>query len=154
MGISGTRLRARSETLLVVLATGLLAAVLCFVRPTIFEGADYVLLWKANFQFIADAVREARVPLWNPYIGLGRPFLADTQCAVFYPPVYLICLGQALGIFLLVWLHCLLAVFGMRCLAGALRVGRWQSYFMAFSFLASATSALMLFFNSISHSWI
>lgn len=39
--------------------------------------------------------------------------------------------------FLQVWLHCLLAVFGMRRLAGALGVGRWQTYFMAFIFVAS-----------------
>ena len=39
--------------------------------------------------------------------------------------------------FLLVWLHCLLAIFGMRRLGSALGAGRWQSYFMGFSFLAS-----------------
>src|ERR1035438_3547620 len=128
MAMSGERMRASKEHLLVVLATGLFASVLCFVRPTIFESADYALFYKANFQFLADAMREGRVPLWNPYIGLGRPFLADTQSAVFYPPIYLICLGQELGGLLLVWLHCLLAVFGMRGLARALQAGPWQSY--------------------------
>ena len=42
MGMSGERLRARTEDLLVVFATGLVAAVLCFVRPTLFQSADYV----------------------------------------------------------------------------------------------------------------
>jgi hypothetical protein len=151
--MSSVRWRARREDLLVVLATGLFAAVLCFVRPTIFESADYVLFYKANFQFLADAVREGRIPLWNPYIGLGRPFLADTQSAVFYPPLYLICLGQNLGVFLLVWLHCVLAVFGMRSLAGALRVGRWQSYFMAFSFLASGPLNARCMTGQIPYCW-
>ncbi len=45
------------------------------------------------------------------------------------------CLGEKVGLFLLVWLHCLLAVFGMRGLARALQVGRWQGYFMAFSYV-------------------
>lgn len=128
---------ARWETLLVVLATGLFAAALCFASPTLFESMDYVRFYKANFQFLADAVQEGRLPLWNPYIGLGRPYLADMQNAVFYPPLYLICFGQKSGLFLLVWLHCLLAVRGMKVLAGTLQVGRWQSYFIAFSYLAS-----------------
>jgi len=122
---------------LVVLATAVFAAGLCFLAPTLLESADYVQFYKANFQFLADTVREDRLPLWNPYIGLGRPYLADMQNAVFYPPLYLICLGQRAGLFLLVWLHCTLAVFGMRKLAGTLQAGWWQSYFMAFSYLAS-----------------
>ena len=136
-GMSGGQFPARWEKLLVLLATGLFAADLCFVAPTLPETSGYVDFWKPTFQFLTDAVREGRIPLWNPYIGLGRPFLADIQNAVFYPPIYLICLGQGFGVFLLVWLHCLLAIFGMRGLAGALQVGRWQSYFMAFSYLAS-----------------
>jgi hypothetical protein len=133
----GGQFPARRENLLVALGTGLFAAGLCFVAPTLLESVDYVLFYKANFQFLADAVREGRVPLWNPYIDLGRPYLADMQNAVFYPPLCLICLGQTFGLLSLVWLHCLLAVFGMRALARALEVGRWQAYFMAFSYLAS-----------------
>ena len=57
--------------------------------------------------------------------------------AVLYPPIYLVLLGEQIGVFLLVWLHCLLAVLGMRRLASALHVGRWQGYFMAFCFVAS-----------------
>ena len=129
--------RVRRENLLAVGAAGVLAAGLCFLQPTLFQSVDYLLFYKENFQFLADAVREGRLPLWNPYVGLGRPFLADAQNAVFYPPLYLICLGPRIGLFLLVWLHCALAVFGMRRFAGTLGAGRWQGYFMAFSFLAS-----------------
>lgn len=153
MGMSGERLRARREDLLVVLVTGLIASVLCFVRPTIFESADYVQYWKPTFQFLTDAVRAGRLPLWNPYVGLGRPFLADMQNAVFYPPVYLICLGQKTGVFLLVWLHCLLAVFGMRRFASALHIGRWQGYFMAFSFLASGPLTARWVTGEITYCW-
>ena len=128
--------RSIGEHLCVLLAAGAFAAGLCFITPTVTEGLDYVAIWKPTFQFLTDAVREGHVPLWNPYMNLGRPFLADMPNQAFYPPVYLICLGQGIGVFLLVWLHCLVAIFGMRSLAGALGVGRWQSYFMAFSFLA------------------
>jgi hypothetical protein len=94
-------------------------------------------VWKPYWAFLADALREGRVPFWNPYIGLGQPFLADGQTAVFYLPFYLFCLGHKLGVFLLVWLHCLFGAFGVRRFGQALGVGRWQCYFMAFSFLAS-----------------
>ena len=97
--------RARREDFIVVVATGLFAAGLCFAGTKLLETFDYVEFLRPNFHFLTDAVREGRVPLWNPYIGLGRPFLADTQNAVFYPPVYLACFGEGLGSFLLVWLH-------------------------------------------------
>ncbi len=131
--------RARREDLIVVVATGLFAAGLCFPEPKLLESVDYVQFWRPSLQFLTDAVREGRVPLWNPYIGLGRPHLADMQSAVFYPPVYLTLLGQGIGSFLLVWFHCALGVFGMRLLAGALAVGRWQGYFMAACYLASGS---------------
>ncbi len=51
---------------------------------------------------------------------------------VFYPPVYLICLGQGVGSFLLVWLHCALGVFAC-ALGRELQVGRRQCSFMTAS---------------------
>ena len=35
--------------------------------------------------FAAEALRDGRVPLWNPHIYFGAPFLANLQSAVFYP---------------------------------------------------------------------
>jgi hypothetical protein len=35
--------------------------------------------------FAATALREGQIPLWNPYIFYGVPFLANLQSAVFYP---------------------------------------------------------------------
>ncbi|MCB0130484.1 MAG: hypothetical protein KDD78_06535, partial [Caldilineaceae bacterium] len=35
--------------------------------------------------YAADAVRAMRLPLWNPFIFLGAPFLANPQSAVLYP---------------------------------------------------------------------
>src|SRR5919199_1507187 len=35
--------------------------------------------------FAAAALREGHLPLWNPYIYFGAPFLANQQSAVFYP---------------------------------------------------------------------
>ena len=106
------QLRVRGECLLVVLTTGMFAAGLCFVPPTAFETEGYVSYWKPTLRFLTDSVLAGGIPLWNPYVGLGRPFLADMQNIVFYPPAYLICAGQQTGVFVLAWLHCLLAVVG------------------------------------------
>jgi hypothetical protein len=151
--MSAGRIRAWREDLLVVVATGLFAAGLCFAGTRLLETWDYVQFWGPNLQFLTDAVREGRVPLWNPYIGLGRPHLADVQNAVFYPPIYLVCLGQGLGSFVLVWLHCALGVFGMRGLAGALQVGRWQGYFMAACYLGSSSVTARWMTGQISYCW-
>ncbi|MFZ2423158.1 MAG: hypothetical protein WA029_18650, partial [Anaerolineae bacterium] len=35
--------------------------------------------------FAAAALRAGKLPLWNPYLFLGVPFLANSQAAVFYP---------------------------------------------------------------------
>lgn len=43
--------------------------------------------------FAAMEWRAGRVPLWNPYVFAGHPFLADVQTAVFYP----VSLANALG---------------------------------------------------------
>src|SRR5438876_11661151 len=37
----------------------------------------------------ARAVREGTVPLWNPYMLSGTPFVAMAQSALFYPPNFL-----------------------------------------------------------------
>jgi hypothetical protein len=153
MAISGERLRQHGEDLLVVLATGLFAAGLCFLPRTVFESGDFVLYWKPTFHFLAESVRAGTLPLWNPHVGLGRPFLADMQNAVFYPPVYLVCVGQQFGVFLLVWLHCVLAIMGMRRLGAVLGAGRWQSYLMGFSFLASGPLTARWLTGQITYCW-
>lgn len=33
----------------------------------------------------ADAIRNGRLPLWDPYLFLGAPFMANVQTAIFYP---------------------------------------------------------------------
>ncbi|MCY3749604.1 MAG: YfhO family protein [Chloroflexi bacterium] len=42
--------------------------------------------WAAAF----DALRSGRIPLWNPDLFMGAPFLANPQAAVFYLPNWLL----------------------------------------------------------------
>jgi len=123
------------------MATAVWAAFLVFVPPAIFGSVDYLLFYRPNFHFLLEALGEGRPPLWNPYIGLGRPFLADLQNAVFYPPLYVIGLGENPGMFLLIWLHCFLAAVGMIRLAGALGIHRPHSYVVTTAFLTCGSLA-------------
>ncbi|MBI4492481.1 MAG: YfhO family protein [Chloroflexi bacterium] len=68
----------------------LLGASLLYYPDLVFRGlvlADYDVF--AYFyplrHFAAEAVRQGRLPLWNPDLFLGSPFLANPQTAVFYP---------------------------------------------------------------------
>ena len=70
----------------------LLAGVVVFHRQVLFT-ADAVIPWDfryfhfPNAAFIADALAEGRLPLWDPFTYCGRPFFADIQMQAFYPPL-------------------------------------------------------------------
>ena len=71
--------------------TLLLAAVLLFCGPFLIKGwvpgnfgdlYQYVLPFR---HFAAETLQGGQVPLWNPYIFSGSPFLASPQSSLFYP---------------------------------------------------------------------
>lgn len=52
-------------------------------------------------------------PLWNPLEVLGRPFAADLQAGIFYPPNWLFrCLPEPFGFNLSIWFHHVVAAWG------------------------------------------
>jgi Bacterial membrane protein YfhO len=64
-----------------------------------FEPADAVVVFHPFFEYMRDAFPD--LPLWDPYIMAGRPFLANSQSAVLSPftaPVYVLSLTKALGV--------------------------------------------------------
>lgn len=84
-------------------------------------------------QFLAEHLRRGEIPLWNPYIYLGTPFLANFQSAVFYPPNVLLLLPFPLGFNLFLFLHYLIA------LGGIWRVLRHRSLSLTASAVGSLT---------------
>jgi hypothetical protein len=46
---------------------------------------DILLYFYPYREFAAAALRAGEIPLWNPYIFSGVPFLANPQAAVLYP---------------------------------------------------------------------
>ena len=74
------------------------------------------LAWK---QFARETLLRGELPLWNPYVFGGEPFLAAGQQSVLYPPgilFYLLPTAQAYGWFTA--LHVLLAGLGALVVVG------------------------------------
>ena len=67
-------------------------------QPEGFSGPRNSLLSDQSFQvvpylyYLKRAGSQGRVPLWNPHIMTGMPFLANMQSAVFYPLYWLVLL--------------------------------------------------------------
>ncbi|MCK6474578.1 MAG: YfhO family protein [Planctomycetes bacterium] len=131
--------------LLTPMRTALVAAVFglaaFFTQPGIFQSIDYRELNGLSDAYRSQAYAEARVPFWNPHVGLGRPFLADIETQALYPPHLLgVLLGPRWGTGLLVIAHLVLAALGMQALAR--RFGA-QAPFDAWAGLAFAAGGAM-----------
>lgn len=130
---------ARREALLVAAACVVLVAFAYLLPPTFFEGTDWVRLHLPNKVHAAEVLRGGRLPLWNPYVGLGRPFLADTETAVLYPPNLLyLAVDPSTALLLLTLAHYILGLLGMLALGRALGMERWTAWLTAACFLWSA----------------
>ena len=51
----------------------------------ILAGVDVFTYFTPFKAYAAEALRAGRLPLWNPYLFMGVPFLANIQTAVLYP---------------------------------------------------------------------
>ena len=132
---SSVAISPRTEWILIIVGGLLLTLGLHFTAPSLWESMDYTFFYQPNFHFLHDAIWAGEIPFWNPHIGLGRPFLADTQNAVFYPPVWLVVLGPNVALVLLTWMHHVLAYVGMRKLAEASGAGRMPANIAAIAFV-------------------
>ncbi|HMN27079.1 MAG TPA: hypothetical protein PKE45_02900, partial [Caldilineaceae bacterium] len=63
---------------------GLLYFPLLFTNRVLASG-DILLYFYPYRDYAAATLRTGQLPLWNPYIFLGAPFLANPQAAVLYP---------------------------------------------------------------------
>lgn len=127
------------EWLALVLGAATLTVLVVLVEPGTFGSTDWVRMHGFYKAYCQSAVEAGRLPLWNPYHWLGRPFLADIESAFFYPPEWLyLVLDIHLACVLTCALHYLLLLYGMVKLARALGAARLPSFFSAFVFAASA----------------
>lgn len=74
----------------------LAALVFVFLRPLLFPppgqaagGTDIRALFLPWLEGARHAIRQGRLPLWDPQLFGGYPFIANPQVAFFYPPTWL-----------------------------------------------------------------
>ena len=97
--------------------------------PVLVRG--HVLYWGTPLlQFVPwrtyafDLIRQGRLPLWNPLLGMGVPLLANHQSALLYPPNWILAFTAAgWGEGLLVLVHLVFAGVGTVILLRRLGIG-------------------------------
>ncbi len=65
--------------------------------------------------FLHERFWRGELPLWNPLLMLGTPYLANLQSGVFYPPSLLLLLPLPLGFNLFLLAHYAIALLGAWC---------------------------------------
>ena len=98
-------------------AIGLLGASLLFYYPLVFLGRalvdyDAFVYFYPQRVFMARSLLAGKIPLWDPDLFSGAPFLANPQTAVLYPPSWLFLIGPPYTIYTVqLVLHAFLAAF-------------------------------------------
>ena len=126
--VSAVATKRRAPHLAAVLGLGLLLAWATWpvVAGRLPENLDLLLQFAPNATFLQRELTAGRLPLWNPYVGTGVPFLADPGTAGWYLPSWLalLALNTADAIRLLLVAHLAWAAAGMYwCARRALRTG-------------------------------
>jgi hypothetical protein len=58
------------------------------------DGGDLVSFLFPTYRFAAAELSQGRLPLWNPTLYAGAPFIGDIQAGFFYPPNLLLSLAN------------------------------------------------------------
>ena len=118
---------AGGAALALALFVGLLYYPLIFTNRVLASG-DILLYFYPYRDFAAAALRNGEIPLWNPYIFMGVPFLANPQAAVLYPLHWpLIWLPVTQQIYWSAALHTWLLGFGLYLLLRRAQLTTWAS---------------------------
>jgi hypothetical protein len=120
------------------LGVGAALLLLQLARPGVFESMDFIRFHSLNEEYLWTAIRAGRLPLWNPHVALGRPFLADVETAFFYPPygIHLL-LPMRAAVCVLLAMHSALGGWALTGLARALGVRRYPSLALALVFFVN-----------------
>ena len=124
-----------------LLVGAVLVFALCYLTsPNLFGTIDWVRIHVFYKRYAAEAVRHGRLPLWNPYISLGRPFLADVDAATLFYPLNLpyLFFAPELACVLVGSAHLALAGYGALRLSEALGADRALGAAAACVFVLSA----------------
>ena len=97
-----------------------------------FPRGDTFLYFYPYWEYRAQSLLAARLPLWNPDIFMGAPFLANSQAGVFYPlNLLLIFFSAPVAVKITIIIHLIIAAYGSYLLAH--RIFNLQSLSAAFA---------------------
>lgn len=106
-----------------------------------FISSDHHLFYEPFARFIKEAVRQGRLPLWNPYVHLGMPQIALSAIPVFYlPDLLFVALPYSAALSLLQVFH--QAIFGLGVAAIVLSLG-WGFAAALVALVATSLSGYM-----------
>jgi hypothetical protein len=144
--------------ILVVLSVGALMFLPALVQPGLVhpplpklsDGSIQFYLWR---EFWREEVLAGRLPLWNPYIFGGTPFLGEPQSAVFYPLNLLLLLPVPLDFSFKLSLlaHVLLGSYFMYRLCRSLGANAWGAALAGLAFGFNGQFILFVFSGWINH---
>lgn len=134
----------RSPTVLIGVdwAALLILVVILFWRLAltnlIIARGDVLTYFYPYLDYAAEATRQGRLPLWNPYLFMGAPFLANSQAGFFYPFNRLLSwLPTARAVNMTIVLHAWLAAVGAyTCARRSLDLGRGAAWTAGAAFAA------------------
>ncbi|HSR53505.1 MAG TPA: YfhO family protein [Acidobacteriota bacterium] len=126
-----------------------LAEIKSVKNPIISDITDQVFPYQV---FLRDELSQGRLPLWNPYVQTGVPFLANSVSAALNPfQMVFLLLPQAAAMEWSAWFKLLLAGVGIYLLA--IRLGlRPQSALVAAA--AYQLAAYQIFYLGFSNTWV
>lgn len=120
-----------------------------FSRNFLWE--DILYQYYPFHHFLFNNLRQFSIPLWNPYMFAGMPFLADIQTQVFYPLNWVFALFSSSNQSLVFWLvefkcilHIFLAGIGFYLLARELNLSRYAGITSALTFSLSSFMVMHL----------
>ena len=118
---------AWGAALALALFVALLYYPLLFTNRVLASG-DILLYFYPYRDYAASVLRTGEIPLWNPYIFMGVPFLANPQAAVLYPLHWpLLWLPVTQQIYWSAALHTWLLGFGLYLLLRRAQLSVWAS---------------------------
>jgi len=103
----------------------------------VLAGGDMFTYFYPYWAEATRALRAGRLPLWNSYLFMGSPFLANSQVGVLYPPNWLLwfLFPAFRSVHLTVVLHlCLAALNGYLWARSSFRLGRIGAWTMGATF--------------------
>lgn len=138
--------------LLAVMAFIFMGATLFPPEGRMLYGFDLERLFYPFGEFMFQAFREGRLPLWNPYVFLGFPQYAEPQLSTFYPPTWLLTYLPASSAYALQYtLHFAWAAVGGYVLVRRLG-GRWGGGLLGgFAIAYALTMTVRIFVGHMPH---